>query len=60
MADLQLEPKCPKCGRLTVDNNRHCPNDTARRPLFDWARSCQLITCASCKRVYGPVGYPGF
>ena len=67
MSEIQLLPKCPDCGRLTVDNPQHCPEKTPAR----WATNCQLRKCTGtvtddagkqvrCGRVYGADGWPGF
>lgn len=67
MNDLQILPKCPDCGRLTVDNPQHCPE---KKPAA-WAKFCQWRTCAGtvtnadgvkvrCRRVYGSPAWPGF
>lgn len=70
-SELQIEPKCPDCGRLTVDNNFHCPEKSHSQ----WAKSCRWMKCVGkatptetldptklrrCNRVYGPIGWPGF
>ena len=41
MSEFQILPKCPDCGRLTVDNPQHCPEKNAAK----WATSCQLRKC---------------
>lgn len=56
MADLQVEPKCPGCGRLTVDNRQHCADKTTA----NWKVYCRWMRCTKCKYTYGPVGWPGF
>lgn len=66
MADLQVLPKCPNCGRLTADNAQHCPE---KKPAL-WATNCQWMRCsgsvttegrkARCGFTYGPVGWAGF
>ena len=67
MSATQVLPKCPDCGRLTVDNRQHC----AEKKPAAWAKSCQWIVCngtrtapdgrtVKCGRVYGPAGWPGF
>lgn len=38
---LRVPPKCPACGRLTVDNTQHCPKLKPGR----WALLCAAITC---------------
>lgn len=66
-SELQIQPKCPDCGRLTVDNPQHCPEKSPAA----WATSCQWHVCTGtvargdgkqvkCGRVYGPVGWPGY
>jgi hypothetical protein len=60
--ELLLEPRCPNCDRLTVDNKQHCPEKSSAR----WAESCHWIKCVGikdgrlCKQVYGPKGWKGF
>lgn len=64
---LLVAPKCPACGRLTVDNPQHCPEKKAAL----WATNCQWLVCAGtitdpagkrvkCSQVYGPTGWAGF
>lgn len=56
MAEITLLPKCPECGRLTVDNRQHCPEKTTAQ----WAKCCQMMVCAKCGYTYSKAGWPGF
>jgi hypothetical protein len=39
--EASVPPKCPFCGRLTVDNAQHCPDLKPGR----WALVCMTIQC---------------
>ena len=47
-AEAQVPAKCPYCGRLTVDNNQHCPN---LKPTSKWLASCATVVC-KCGATY--------
>lgn len=48
--------KCPECGRLTVDNKRHCKADDAPGNAAFWAKSCLTMTCR-CGVTYAAHGH---
>jgi len=48
MSFICLPPNCPNCGRLTVDNRRHCTNQTPAQ----WATHCTAMTCNGCGTDY--------
>lgn len=47
--ETNIPPKCPACGRLTVDNAKHCP--PTRENPGKWAKSCLTIVCR-CGSLY--------
>lgn len=46
--ETHVPPKCPNCGRPTVDNRWHCINQTPAR----WATYCAAMTCNGCGTDY--------
>lgn len=48
--ETNIPPKCPACGRLTVDNDKHCP--PTRENPGKWAKSCLTIVCRRCGSLY--------
>ena len=48
MSLICLPPRCPNCGRLTVDNRQHCTNQTPAR----WVTHCAAMTCYGCGTDY--------
>ena len=46
--ETQVPPRCPNCGRLTVDNRQHCTNQTPAR----WVTHCAAMTCNGCGTDY--------
>lgn len=47
----RVPPKCPFCGRLTVDNAQHCPDDPRKPGKGKWAIRCLTVVCR-CGGVY--------
>ena len=47
-AETTVPPRCPNCGRLTVDNRQHCPEKQPSK----WATHCAAITCNGCGTDY--------
>ena len=56
MNETNVPPRCPECGRLTVDNRRHCkPTDEPGNVAF-WAKSCLTMSC-TCGVTYAAHGH---
>ena len=54
--ETQIPPKCPECGRLTVDNTRHCKPGAEPGNAAFWARHCLTMQCR-CGVVYAAQGH---
>ena len=54
--EANVPPKCPECGRLTVDNRRHCKPQDEPGAMEFWASKCLTMTC-SCGVTYARHGH---